>query len=131
MSKLVVVIEDDKYILDLIYMVIYNNYYEVEAILNISDLENTVIVRHPLLLNSILPFHNSKELCKFLKSNPLSKHIPIFLISAATELDLIAREFSADGFLCKPFDSGDLLAVIKLYFLTKGIPSANDNREND
>ena len=54
-------------------------------------------------------------LCEDLKSNAKTSHIPVILVSGADNLEKIAVDYKADGFLAKPFDMEDLIQMVKNY----------------
>lgn len=58
------------------------------------------------------------DLCLKLKADPLTKDIPVVLISAIPSLRQVATDSCADGYLAKPFDIDDLIGTI-IKFLKK------------
>ena len=116
MNKRIVVIEDNKEILDLIeeiltdegYRVVAFNHYEsVDAIMDFSP--------ELILLDVRLSDGYGHLLCEDLKSNPKTNKIPVILVSAADNLEKIAHEAGADSFLSKPFSVESLVKVVKHY----------------
>ncbi len=70
-----------------------------------------------ILLDAKLPILNGIEVCKRLKSNDITKHIPILMLSAKAQSDQVAEglEAGADKYLCKPISFPDILKEIALY----------------
>jgi CheY-like chemotaxis protein len=69
-----------------------------------------------ILLDAFLPVMNGDEVAKILKKEEKTKNIPILLISAdAKFLEEKSGICGADGYLTKPFKSGELVATIKKY----------------
>ncbi len=69
-----------------------------------------------ILLDIGLPDLDGYEICRRLKSDPVTSAIPVLLLSGAyTEGEDRVRglECGADAYLCKPVDSGELVATIK------------------
>ena len=67
-----------------------------------------------IVLDIFLPGMNGDEVAKILKTDEKVKNIPIILVSATTRtLEERARECGAVGYFLKPFDSADLIAMIK------------------
>ncbi len=66
-----------------------------------------------ILLDVLLPTLDGTEVTRTLKRDAALKHIPVILFSAAVE-DLAKRalESGADGYLFKPFGTGELLGMI-------------------
>ena len=70
-----------------------------------------------ILLDAKLPILNGIEVCKRLKSNDITKHIPILMLSAKAQSDQVAEglKAGADKYLCKPISFPDILKEIALY----------------
>ncbi len=67
-----------------------------------------------IVLDVLLPDMNGDEVAKILKKDEKLKRIPIILISAEIEtLETRARESGVEGYLSKPFESKELLGMIK------------------
>jgi len=70
-----------------------------------------------ILLDVKLPKLDGIEVCKRLKSDDITKHIPILILSAKAQSDEISEGLraGADRYLCKPISFPDILKEIKLY----------------
>ena len=70
-----------------------------------------------ILLDVKLPKLDGIEVCKRLKSNPMTKQIPIIILSAKAQSDEIAAglKAGADRYLCKPVGFPDILREIKAF----------------
>ena len=68
-----------------------------------------------ILLDIMLPDINGLELCRLLKNNDATKHIPIILLTALSDEQTIVDglEIGADDYITKPFSPNVLLARIK------------------
>jgi two-component system phosphate regulon response regulator PhoB len=66
-----------------------------------------------VILDIILPDGNGLEICRELKSNNATSHIPVFLMSANLDNKMIAKAASADGFFSKPFDINDFAEKVQ------------------
>ncbi len=68
-----------------------------------------------ILLDVVMPHFNGYDTCKELKSNPQTKSIPIFFLSAKNTREEIAQGLAlgAEDYLPKPFDHHELQARIK------------------
>ncbi|WP_263359868.1 ATP-binding response regulator [Acidicapsa ligni] len=74
--------------------------------------------QHPkvVILDVKLPDILGYEVCRRLKANPLTAHIPVLQLSAAflsSESKVHALESGADAFLAQPVDSNLLIATVK------------------
>jgi CheY-like chemotaxis protein len=56
---------------------------------------------------------DGRDICKKLKQDPLTKNIPVIMISASRDIKESAMEAGADDFLAKPFEMDDLLKKIE------------------
>jgi len=76
-----------------------------------------------ILLDVDMPGKDGFEVCKILKSDPATLHIPIIFLTAATGTDMKIRglELGAIDYITKPFDPAELRArvrsAVKLKFL--------------
>jgi two-component system, OmpR family, alkaline phosphatase synthesis response regulator PhoP len=63
-----------------------------------------------VLLDIMMPMFNGYEICRTLKSNEETKHIPIIFITANGKQADIERgfELKADGYVVKPFEPLEL-----------------------
>jgi signal transduction histidine kinase/DNA-binding response OmpR family regulator/ligand-binding sensor domain-containing protein len=68
-----------------------------------------------IVTDVMMPNVNGIELCKVLKSNFKTSHIPIIMLTALADLDdkIIGLETGADAYVEKPFNVSILLATIK------------------
>ncbi len=67
-----------------------------------------------ILLDVVMPGKNGIEICKILKGNAKTEHIPILIFTASggNVGDLVAQA-GADGYFPKPFNPEDLLTEVK------------------
>ncbi|MFN7120217.1 MAG: PleD family two-component system response regulator [Saprospiraceae bacterium] len=56
-----------------------------------------------LILDLWLPDIDSDEIIPMLRKNPATRNIPIILISAIVNVEVVAREVGAESYLSKPF----------------------------
>jgi len=55
------------------------------------------------------------QLSAQIKSDPATSHIPVIMISAVSNIEEIAANGMADGYLRKPFDLKDLFTTVKKF----------------
>ncbi len=89
------------------------------AVISAFDGEETVIkarIEHPdlLLLDVRMPILDGFEVCRLLKSDPLTADIPIFMLTGVGDLDDRVRglNLGAEDYLIKPYDFEELAARI-------------------
>lgn len=111
--------DDDPGILDAVEAMLEFGGYEVSSTPNgATVLEMKDHFPDLLLLDIWMSGTDGRDVCKQLKSQELTKDMPIIMISAGTELERSAKEAGADDFLEKPFDMEELLQKID-FFLSK------------
>ncbi len=116
MSKKVLVADDDPAILDAIKMTLELEDYDVDVTVNGETIYKMEKVYPDLLLLDIwMSGQDGRDICKYVKNNPHTKHIPIIMISASRDIMQSAREAGADDFIAKPFEIDDLLGIVAKY----------------
>src|ERR1700737_1041403 len=68
-----------------------------------------------IILDLMLPKMPGLEICKILKSEPATRHIPILMLTArAEEIDrIVGLEFGADDYVTKPFSPREVVLRIQ------------------
>lgn len=114
--KRIVIADDDKSILEAMTMILEDEGYVVETVRNGAEVEKHLDAAVGVLLLDIrMSGIDGSELCKHLKRQPATSHIPIILFSANREIQHIAQEAGANDFLVKPFELSLLLAKLQQY----------------
>ena len=113
--KRIAIADDDPGILDAVGMMLEMEGYEVNATLNGNTIFNDLDNRLPdvYVLDIWMSGSDGREICKKLKSEAHTKHIPVILISASNDLKRSAETAGADDFLAKPFEIDMLLSKIE------------------
>lgn len=116
MSKKIIVIEDDRDILDMMQYILEDAGYQVLPSNEAEPIE-AIIEQQPdlILLDERLAEIPGHELCRHIKTHPLTRWIPVVMVSAARDLDKIADHCLADSYLPKPFDLDALVGLVKTY----------------
>lgn len=70
-----------------------------------------------ILLDENLNWGWGSDLCRELKADTHTAHIPVVLISAVQNIDRIAELCGADAYVRKPFDIYDVIDVVNQYYL--------------
>ncbi|MEO7800894.1 MAG: response regulator [Ginsengibacter sp.] len=52
------------------------------------------------------------QLCKELKTDPRTSHVPVLMVSAAYNIEELARTHCADGAIAKPFEIKTLVETV-------------------
>jgi DNA-binding response OmpR family regulator len=112
--KKIMIVDDDPGIRDILKIIFERNGYEVWLE---TDGKFIFTAYYPLpdvfLLDRYLSGMDGLDICRHLKSQEYSKHIPVIIISASPDLEHTAIKAGADGFIEKPFDLKSMLAVVE------------------
>ena len=113
-KKKIVVIEDNRDILELLGFILENEDYEVLASVDSEPIKSLEQINpHLILLDENLRNEKGHKLCLEIKANAGTSHLPVILISAVNDLPEIARRCKADNYIAKPFLIEDLLDLVK------------------
>ena len=118
MAQRIVMIEDEKDIVDLVQYNFRKAGFEIESFSRGRDgLES--LRRRPadlVLLDILLPDQDGLEVCRRLRADERLKTVPvIFLTAKGEEIDrILGLEIGADDYVVKPFDARHLMARIRL-----------------
>ena len=120
MGKRVLIVEDEKDIQDLLQHYLKREGYEVQTAADGgSGLRKATQERFDLLiLDLMLPQVDGMEICRILRSQPQTAHLPIIMLTAkGEETDrIIGLEMGADDYMAKPFSPRELVARVKAIF---------------
>ncbi|MEO6508371.1 MAG: response regulator [Patescibacteria group bacterium] len=117
MGNLVWIIDDDKGILEVTQIVLQDAGLTVKTIECERELDEALKGELPnvILLDIMIAGIEGTEVAKRLKSDQKTKHIPIIMMSANTDLPEKAKIAGADSFIKKPYDIYDLEKKVKSY----------------
>jgi two-component system nitrogen regulation response regulator NtrX len=121
----ILIIDDSKYIKNLMTEIIESRGLTCRAVENISLAMQELDKNQPKLifLDVNLPDSNGYDFCKTLKSTKKFKKILVYYFTgvAKAEIAVKALETKADGYLKKPFDLSDfneIFELVKHYVVT-------------
>lgn len=117
MSARILIVDDLAPNLHLLQVKLTAQYYDVVTAmsgakaLEIAETEKLDLI----LLDAMMPGLNGFEVCKRLKSNPATWHIPVVMVTALEESKDRIRGLNAgaDDFITKPIDDFNLMARVK------------------
>ena len=126
----ILIIEDEKDIVDLVdYHLKQSGFSVLKALDGPSGLEIAKKNRPSLvILDLMLPGMDGKDICRAIKSNPLTQSIPILMLTAKTEeMDrVIGFELGADDYVTKPFSPRELVLRVKAILRRKETPDEGE-----
>lgn len=114
--KKIMVVDDDPSIIDVLTLMLKAAGYKVYASANgLTMADVNRISPNLILLDILMSDINGHDICKQLKNQQSTKHIPIIIISAIKDAKEIALDACADDFIAKPFEMYDLLQKVAKY----------------
>ncbi|NQU95190.1 MAG: response regulator [Candidatus Omnitrophica bacterium] len=125
-KKKILIIDDEVDLVDLVKMRLeVANYYVLPLYTSTRSLEIAKREKPDLvLLDVMMPDKNGYEVCKELKADEATRHIPVIIFTAKPEqkerIKKDAELAGADDYILKPFDPADLTKKIEK-LLKKGV----------
>ncbi len=121
MGKKILVVDDDEGIVEVVQIVLEGEGYQVHTSM---DGENLNHINHDapdlILLDVLLAGIDGRDICKSLKSNEATRHIPVIMLSAHSDASKVADTGGADDFLEKPFDVDVLIDIVAKHLSSAG-----------
>ncbi len=117
MAKKILIVEDEESLLKLESILLTTKGYLVQGVTSgLAALE--AIEEEPpdlVLLDVMLPKMDGFEVCSRIKQNPVTRHIPVILLTAKKTPEDLARgqEVGADSYVTKPFKSAMVMETIE------------------
>ncbi|MCH5598851.1 response regulator transcription factor [Niabella ginsengisoli] len=113
-TKKIIFVEDDYAILDVASFIFEKAGYclaifgTAKSMLNSNFLDADIFI-----LDKQLPDIDGVDLCRLLKADSRIMHVPVLMLSANPQINMLAPEAGADGVLEKPFEIKELLSIIE------------------
>ena len=118
----ILLIEDNQELLDMLAG-IFSQIYEVDTAVNGKEgLEKAINIQPDIIVSDVMmPEMSGIEMCSKLKSNLITSHIPIVLLTARTAIEYTIEGFrtGADDYITKPFDTRLLIARCNNLVITR------------
>jgi two-component system phosphate regulon response regulator PhoB len=116
-KKKILIVEDDRDVSELIAYNLQCENYGIACLYDGSHVIEFVLNAKPdlIILDWMLPEIDGLEICRTLKNDPVTKSIPIIMLTAkGEEADVvIGLQMGADDYIPKPFSPKILIARIK------------------
>ncbi len=114
MNQKILVVDDEESILEVVQIVLEGEGYQVQTSQNGECFQNlNGDLPDLILLDVLLSGEDGREICKQLKSDEKTVHIPVIMLSAHSDASRVADTSGADDFLEKPFDVDVLIEVVE------------------
>ena len=131
MANRILVIEDEVDLVQVLKYQLAKEGFDVSSAYNGTDGLRKV-KEHPqpdlILLDLMLPDMSGKDICRTIKNNPDSAHIPVIMVTArGEEIDrVIGFELGADDYVVKPFSTRELILRIRAILRTTETATRTD-----
>jgi len=116
-KKKILVVEDEKSLLKLQSILLTLRGYDVEGVTDGQAALEAVVTMDPdlILLDIMLPKIDGLEVCRQVKANVATRHIPIIMLTAKkSKEDLVMGEQAgADMYITKPYKSSMVIDTIQ------------------
>lgn len=109
--KKILVMEDNKELLDYLVHLLENEYLVIRSTDGVHGLECAFRFIPDIVISDVMmPGKDGFEVCRELKNDFRTDHIPVVLLTAMAGRDsrILGYEHGADAYLTKPFDKKDL-----------------------
>jgi len=127
----ILVVDDEEDLLELVRYNLSKEGYQVICVASGEEAIKAARSQQPALivLDLLLPNVDGLEVCRLLKNDSKTKHIPVVMLTAKSEeADMVAGlELGADDYVTKPFSPRVLLARIRAV-LRRGASNDSDDR---
>jgi DNA-binding response OmpR family regulator len=116
MPKKILILDDDKDILEVLSIILSESGYEIEALSSGETIFEAIKEFHPdlVLMDIMLQGMDGRIICKNIKNHPPTQKLPVILISASHNVSkLLLEQGAPNDFIAKPFELSSLLEKIK------------------
>ncbi|MEJ6978935.1 response regulator [Pedobacter sp. P351] len=115
LQKKIVLVEDEDDVRESIKILLLDAGYEVKDAPDAVNIFDILKDFEPdvILLDLFLEHADGKEICKSIKQNPLTSHIPVIVISGSADIYNTIIECGANDVVSKPFIPATLLRRIE------------------
>jgi len=117
MAKKILVIDDEKLIVEVTRVLLESSGYEVVSALDGREGFQLALEEKPdlVLLDLMMPVLDGWETLELMRSDETTAGTPVIIFTAKemASPDRVAREKGADDYIAKPYEIEDLLAKIK------------------
>ncbi|WP_113652918.1 response regulator [Pedobacter namyangjuensis] len=107
--KTIAVLDDDLVVLDILEVAL-SNIYDVKLFDHPKKLSAYLAQELPdlIVMDYLLHETNGDLMCKLIKENPVTQHIPVIMFSASILKPQVITDAKCDVYIEKPFDLEDL-----------------------
>jgi two-component system phosphate regulon response regulator PhoB len=116
MQQKIMIVDDEADVIDMLVLNLRSAGFQVVTVADGAQVLPRARTELPALivLDLMLPHMPGLEICRVLKSDPATRHIPVIMLTAkAEEVDkIVGLELGADDYVTKPFSPRELILRI-------------------
>jgi pilus assembly protein CpaE len=121
MAEKILIVDDDVNALKLIGYSLHREGYEIIAAQSGEEALAKAQEERPqlVILDIMMPHMDGYEVCRRLRANPQTAHVPVMMLTAKTQVEdkVAGFEAGADDYLTKPVIPAELMARVKALLL--------------
>jgi DNA-binding response OmpR family regulator len=133
MEAKILIVEDERDIVELLRYNLRQENFKVDTVRNGADALQRAVDKPPdlILLDLMLPEVDGLIVCRLLKNDPRTKNIPIVMLTAKDEeSDRVAGlELGADDYITKPFSPREV--VLRINAVLRRLNASNQPEEEN
>jgi DNA-binding response OmpR family regulator len=115
MNKKIIIVEDEDNVRETLDLLLTNAGFTVKSSATGKDVFNLIDEFNPdvILLDVMLDDIDGREICRTIKADPQTHHIPVLMLSAVPDVYNAIAEVGANDVVSKPFDEQTLINRIE------------------
>jgi len=119
MDKRILVIDDEDDVRETVDLLLSRAGFDVESFSTAKDIFKTIEEFNPdvILLDVVLGELDGRDICKAIKSDSSTNHIPVLMLSGIPDVYNAITDVGANDVISKPFDEATLLNRINRQLL--------------
>lgn len=123
MDKRILVIEDEDNVRETLDLILTNAGFSVQTSATGINIFNIIeeFKADVILLDVMLEELDGRDICKAIKQNPATAHIPVIMLSAVPDVYNAISDVGANDVISKPFDEKILLSRIERQLMNSNI----------
>ena len=115
-KKKILIVEDNENLLQLESILLSSHGYQIEGVKDGVAALEAITEMHPdlVILDIGLPQVDGYEVCRRIKSDEQTRHIPVFMVTARRSREDLEKieEVGADWYIPKPFKSAMVIETV-------------------
>lgn len=116
-GKSIFVVDDEPDLCELVKLHLEKNDFRVKTFLSASEFFSALNTETPdlVILDLMLPDMDGMDICRLLRAQGRTSHLPIIMLTARGELTdrVLGLELGADDYIMKPFSPRELVARVR------------------